>query len=232
MPDLSGPRPVDRQSHARHVRVRAASRKTVHCQSTFRPALRTAPVFVLAAKARPAYRADRPATSTFSCRWRPTSSSARRRRSALPCAGLDGHRGDGRRVRCSDHRQDENQGEGAGWHPVRPPFPDCGKRHADAALPADRRYVCAGGGGNPQNLTKKQKNCWRSSKNSRPVKLNRVRGFLQNGQGLLRDARQHPVSRRLDRFRLRLYPFMRKFDDLPFNRVDWYCQCPCNPRVR
>ena len=49
---------------------------SARCRSTFRRASKTAPGSVSPAKARPGFAAGRPAISTFSCRWRRTSSSS------------------------------------------------------------------------------------------------------------------------------------------------------------
>ena len=62
---------------------------------------------------------------------------ARRRRSALPRAGLDGDGGARRRIRSADHRGRQKPGEGPGRHPVRPPLPAAGQGYAGAALQAD-----------------------------------------------------------------------------------------------
>ena len=66
---------------------------------------------------------------------------ARRRRSALPRAGLDGDGGARRRVRSADDRWRPQQGEGPGRHPVRPPLPPAGQGHAGPAL-ASRPATC------------------------------------------------------------------------------------------
>src|SRR5215216_2098398 len=74
--------------------------------------------------------------------------SARRRRSALPGADLDGGGGARRLVRCAHHRWRQDQGEGARRDSVGTALPPAGQGHAGAPLEAGRRHVRAGRGRN------------------------------------------------------------------------------------
>ena len=117
---------------------------------------------------------------------------ARRRRSALPRAHLDGHGGARRRVRRADDRRRQDQGEGARGHAIGTPLPSHRQGHAGAALETD--------GGDmyvqvmvetPQNLTKRQKELLtefekHSSRDTQPG----LHGLLRARQGLFRHARQ------------------------------------------
>ena len=101
--------------------------------------------------------------------------SARGRRSALPGPGFHGNGGDGRRVRGADHRWRQDQGEGAGRDPVRPPFPSPGQRYAGTARAAERRHVRPGRGQTPQKLTKSSASCWPNSTGCRRSRRSRNR---------------------------------------------------------
>ena len=66
---------------------------------------------------------------------------ARRRRPALPRAGLDGDGGARRRVRGADHRRRQDAGEGSGGHPVGPALPPAPARACRCCAP-NRPATC------------------------------------------------------------------------------------------
>ena len=128
LPELPGPRPVDRQPLrvVRRLRPRHARADVVGEHPGRRRRRHPHP----ARRRRRGRRARRPAGRSlyFPVDRRASVLPARRRRPALPRAGLDGDGGDGRRFRGADDRRRQDQGEGAGGHPIGPAFPACRAR--------------------------------------------------------------------------------------------------------
>jgi molecular chaperone DnaJ len=156
LPELPGPRPVIDSPCASCAGSGRVTRERTLSVNIPR-ASRTAPASGLPARAKPACAAAAGRSLHFPVDRRASVLSARRRRSALPRAGLDGDGGAGRRVRGADHRRRQDQGENPRGHPVRPALPPAGK-----GMPVLRSrqtgdmYVQVVVE-TPQNLTKKQR---------------------------------------------------------------------------
>ena len=115
---------------------------------------------------------------------------ARRRRPALPRAGVDGDRGARRRVRGAVDRRQQGAGQGSGRNPVGAAVPADRQGHAGAALETDRRHVRPGRGRDAAEPDQAPARAFGRIREA-VVPGNPAGGLrlLRQGQGLLRQQR-------------------------------------------